>query len=186
MDMPTYGRELLKAEFDKLSEQNRQKEILPDEAVNKVRLGFVTKDELSEKVEKKTINAEEKINKTDVDMGFFEAIAVCFRKFADFSGRARRKEYWSFILFSVIVSVCLNLFLPENEMVRTIYSGFLLLPTLAVSCRRLHDVGKSGAWYALWFAPVIGWIFLIIWLCKDSQLDKNAYGENPKKIRMRA
>jgi len=131
----------------------------------------------------------------------------CFTKhYADFSGRARRREYWGTALFNVIVQVALNVALVavlailfssieiNGEVTvspllfvlinipRYIYSLVWLLPSLAVAVRRLHDIGKSG-WNLLWiFLPIIGWIMLIYWYCQDSQLGENKWGANPKFV----
>ena len=104
------------------------------------------------------------------EISFGDAIKICFSKYADFEGRARRSEYWWFYLFGVLVS-----WIP--------YLGWLaslaiLIPSLAVGARRLHDTGRSGWWQLLLFTCV-GWIFLIIWWCEDSQGD-NEYGPSPK------
>ena len=131
----------------------------------------------------------------------------CFIKhYADFSGRARRREYWGTALFNVIVQVALNVALVavlailfssieiNGEVTvspllfvlinipRYIYSLVWLLPSLAVAVRRLHDIGKSG-WNLLWiFLPIIGWIMLIYWYCQDSELGENKWGANPKFV----
>jgi len=120
------------------------------------------------------------IQKEGVDMSFFEAVAVCFRKYADFSGRARRREYWYFLLFNSIVAGVLNILLGDENVVAAAYSLITLLPGIAVCWRRLHDIGKSGAWWFLAFVPLVGWIFMLVWYCRDSEPGFNAYGPNPK------
>ena len=112
------------------------------------------------------------------------------KQFSDFETRARRKEYWMFTLFSVIISSILTLI--DNNLgtaVNTgsgllsgIYSLIILVPTLAVGVRRLHDVGKSGWMLLVALIPLIGVIWLLILFCKDSQLEENKWGTNPKKI----
>ncbi|MBQ2989668.1 MAG: DUF805 domain-containing protein [Clostridia bacterium] len=113
-------------------------------------------------------------------MGFFEAVSVCFKKYADFSGRARRKEYWYFTLFNAIVSLALTMILGEGNIISSVFALVMMVPGLAVCWRRLHDIGKSGGWWFLWFVPLVGWIFLLVWFCRDSQRETNAYGPNPK------
>ena len=113
-------------------------------------------------------------------MSFFEAVGVCFRKYAEFSGRARRREYWYFVLFNIIVSGVLNILLGEGNAISAAYSLITLIPGIAVCWRRLHDIGKSGAWFFFGFVPLVGWIFMLIWLCRDSSSDFNNYGPNPK------
>ena len=128
------------------------------------------------------------------------------KHYADFSGRARRSEYWGTVLFNVIVQVALNIALVavlailfssieiNGEVTvspllfvlinipRYIYSLVWLLPSLAVAVRRLHDIGKSG-WNLLWILlPIIGWIMLIYWYCQDSELGENKWGANPKFV----
>ena len=116
------------------------------------------------------------------------------KHYADFSGRARRKEYWMFALFNVIFVVgamltdkMLGTTFKINGVdvgygwIYTVYCLAILLPSLAVCVRRLHDIGKSGFYYFIWLIPVIGWIILIVWFCKDSQSGENEYGLNPKE-----
>ena len=131
----------------------------------------------------------------------------CFTKhYADFSGRARRSEYWGTVLFNVIAQVVLSVVLvavlviwfSSTEMnadvsvvrlslimikaVRSLYNLIWLLPGLAVAVRRLHDIGKSG-WNLLWILlPIVGAIMLIYWYCQDSQLGENKWGANPKLV----
>lgn len=107
------------------------------------------------------------------------------KKYADFNGRARRKEYWMFVLFNVIFAIILNVIdylLGTSPIISLIYSLGVLIPGIAVCVRRLHDIGKSGWWYFISFIPIIGGIWLLILLCRDSQLEKNIYGLNPKEI----
>ena len=116
-------------------------------------------------------------------MSFTEAIKSVFSQYAGFSGRARRSEYWYFVLFNFIVSFVLGL-LGQAASIFSILSGIvslaLLVPGLAVAIRRLHDIGKSG-WYLLFvLIPLVGSIILITWCCKDSDPGDNAYGPNPK------
>ena len=129
----------------------------------------------------------------------------CFTKhYADFSGRARRSEYWGTVLFngliqaglSIILSIVATILFSSIEIngevtfspllfvliniPRYIYSLVWLLPSLAVAVRRLHDIGKSG-WNLLWILlPIVGAIMLIYWCCQDSQVGENKWGANPK------
>lgn len=116
-------------------------------------------------------------------MGFVDAVKSVFSKYATFSGRARRSEYWYFHLFTVLASVVLSVLGMISQdtatIVRGIYSLAVLLPSLAVCVRRLHDVGKSG-WNLLWILTVVGAFYVLYLYCKDSQPDANAYGPNPK------
>ena len=120
-------------------------------------------------------------------MGFKEAVQSCLSQYATFTGRARRSEYWYFTLFNAllgfVIGVIGSLFLGETltNVLTWLVTLALLAPGLAVSVRRLHDIGKSG--WALLFAliTVVGWILIIVWACKDSEPGENQYGPNPKK-----
>lgn len=113
------------------------------------------------------------------------------QQYADFNGRARRSEYWMFVLINAGISIVIALF--ENLLgltfgdsgtgfISTIYSLVVLIPSLAVGVRRLHDVGKSGWMLLIGFIPLIGAIWLLILFCRDSQPGTNQYGPNPKNI----
>lgn len=99
-------------------------------------------------------------------MTFVESIRTCFAKYASFSGRAARSEYWWFVLFTLIASTVLGFI---SEIVSAIFSLAVLLPSIAVGVRRLHDVDKSGWFLLLWFIPVIGWIILIVWAVQEGK-----------------
>lgn len=119
-------------------------------------------------------------------MDFTAAVKTCFSKYAIFAGRARRSEYWWWILFTVLLSVAVTLLgalLPisgSSVVLKFIMNVALFLPSLAVGIRRLHDIGKSGWWILLFVIPVIGVIILLIWFCRDSDAGENAYGARPK------
>jgi uncharacterized membrane protein YhaH (DUF805 family) len=111
------------------------------------------------------------------------------KQYADFSGRARRKEYWMFVLFNIIfcvVAVILDNLLGLTISVEIPYGLFyclyvlaVLIPGLAVSIRRLHDVGKGGGWIFISLIPFIGGIWLLVLMCKDSE-QENRFGQSPK------
>lgn len=112
------------------------------------------------------------------------------KKYAVFSGRARRKEYWFFLLFNLIflaVATILDSVLKLNfgrlpyGWIYTVYAVAVIIPSLAVAIRRLHDVGKSGWWLLIALVPFIGAIWLLVLYVKDSQPGENAYGPNPKE-----
>ena len=113
-----------------------------------------------------------------------EAINSVFSQYANFSGRARRSEYWYFVLMTMIVEFVLSLLSVVLGDLAVILSGIwglaVLVPTLAVVWRRLHDTGRSGAWAFIVFVPLVGWIILLVFLCRDSQPGDNQYGPNPK------
>jgi uncharacterized membrane protein YhaH (DUF805 family) len=121
------------------------------------------------------------------------------RQFADFRGRARRTEYWMFTLFNLIffaVAAALDnltglTFKITSATGETIpffygwiyllYALFVIIPGLAVSVRRLHDVGKSGWMILIAFIPIVGAIWLLVLHCTDSQPGPNNWGPNPKE-----
>lgn len=106
-------------------------------------------------------------------------------QFFDFSGRARRKEYWIFTLTSILISWALNLvdiFLGTYifSIISAIYSILIFIPSVAVLLRRLHDIGKSGWYFFLVLFPFIGWLWLLVLLCMEGEPKANKWGENPK------
>jgi uncharacterized membrane protein YhaH (DUF805 family) len=114
----------------------------------------------------------------------------CLSQYADFNGRARRKEYWMFILFGFIFGVVAGIidatFGTLNYelgigLIGGILSFALFIPSIAVSVRRLHDIGKSGWMLLIAVIPIIGSIWLFILYISDST-EANSYGENPKDM----
>ncbi len=115
-----------------------------------------------------------------------------FENYANFSGRARRSEYWYFILFNIILFVPLYIiviFGAANENDGVTMLGFslmalifigLFIPWLAVVVRRLHDINKSGWNYFVRLIPIVGPIILLVWLCTEGSAFRNNYGEDPK------
>jgi uncharacterized membrane protein YhaH (DUF805 family) len=111
------------------------------------------------------------------------------KNYAGFSGRAQRAEYWFFFLFSTIASMLLLVIdgvigTMDMELgvglLYVVYALAVFIPTLAVSVRRLHDIGKSGWWLLIGFIPFVGPIVLLVFFILDSQATENAYGPNPK------
>ncbi len=119
-------------------------------------------------------------------MGFAEAVGTCFRKYAVFSGRARRSEYWFFwlayILTSFAVGILDALIMPaaSSGPLSTIFILAVLLPSLAVGVRRLHDTDRTGWWLLLVFLPVIGAIILLVFAAQDGTTGSNRFGDDPK------
>jgi len=105
------------------------------------------------------------------------------KKYADFTGRARRKEYWMFFLFIVIFSVVVGIVdgMLGISVLSLIYGLALLIPSLSIGARRLHDTGRTGWWQLISLIPVIGSIVLIVFYVQDSH-DDNDYGANPKSV----
>lgn len=105
------------------------------------------------------------------------------KRYADFTGRARRKEYWMFILFylifyiaAMVVDIVLGTFF-----IALIFALAMVIPSIAIAARRLHDTGRSGWWQLIALIPFIGGIILLVFLVLDSTED-NQYGPNPKAM----
>lgn len=105
------------------------------------------------------------------------------KKYAEFSGRARRKEYWMFFLFNVLIAIALAVvegMVGSPGVVGGLYSLAVLIPGIAVAVRRLHDTGRSGWWLLISLIPLIGTIVLIIFLVQEGAAEDNDFGANPK------
>ncbi|MBQ5840527.1 MAG: DUF805 domain-containing protein [Clostridia bacterium] len=102
------------------------------------------------------------------------------RKYADFSGRARRYEYWMFCLANIIIGFILGLLPFVGTVLSALYSLVVLIPSLALCVRRLHDIGKSGWYYFIGLIPLVGGILILIWFCTDSNAEPNQWGPSPK------
>jgi len=111
------------------------------------------------------------------------------KKYAVFSGRARRKEYWMFFLFNMVFAIAAAIL--DNVLgvaiqglgygpIYILFGLAVFLPGLAVLTRRLHDVGKSGWFFFIALIPIIGSIWLLVLLCRDGMPGENQYGPNPK------
>lgn len=109
-------------------------------------------------------------------MTFGQAISKCLRNYAEFSGRARRSEYWWFILFTLIVESVASSFSQDFG---NAVSLALLLPTLAAASRRLHDADHSAWALLLILVPIVGWIVLIVWLATPGFPQDNRFGAPP-------
>jgi len=112
------------------------------------------------------------------------------KKYADFNGRARRKEYWFFSLFNILISISLgiidNVFGTCSAEMHTglfegIYSLAVMIPGLAVTVRRLHDTDRSGWWLLLVLIPLIGWAVLLVFMILDGTPGDNRFGPDPKE-----
>jgi len=100
-----------------------------------------------------------------------------------YTGRARRKEYWMFVLISAIVTVILNVFdalFSSFGLASLLYGLAVFLPATCVSIRRLHDTGRSGWWLLLCLIPVLGFLVLVFFLVLEGDSDENEYGLDPK------
>jgi uncharacterized membrane protein YhaH (DUF805 family) len=109
-----------------------------------------------------------------MSMGIQQAFVTCLKKYADFSGRATRSEYWWFVLCEVLILGIASLI---SDTLPGLFALALVLPALAVGARRLHDTGRSGWWLLLMLVPFIGGLFLLYWAVLPSQPSANAFGE---------
>lgn len=115
-----------------------------------------------------------------------------FKQYTDFSGRARRTEYWMFVLFHVlaiiatmVIDTLLGLTMMSDSYYGLLYLIYVIIsfvPALAVSVRRLHDIGKSGWYYLINFIPLIGPLWFLVYACTDGEAKTNKWGPNPKGI----
>lgn len=137
-------------------------------------------------------------------MSFMDSIKTCLGKYATFSGRAQRSEFWWFMLFLLIAQIVLGqidgmIFEPKElvNMTSTMQEGYnfdfsyqpqpitgifmlaMLLPNLGVSVRRLHDTGRSGWWLLIGLIPLIGIILLIVWFATKGNEGDNDHGADP-------
>ena len=113
---------------------------------------------------------------------FKEAVTL---KYKDFSGRARRREYWSYVLCTFVIACVVGLIdglIGQRHILSLVVSLALLLPSLAISLRRLQDIGKPWQYILFAFVPIIGVLYLLYLGVQDSQPGDNAYGPNPKGL----
>lgn len=101
-----------------------------------------------------------------IPMTFVESIQTCFSKYADFSGRASRSEYWWWVLFVFLATMAAGI---VSDKLSALFSLAVMLPGLAVGARRLHDIDKSGWLQLLYFIPLIGWIILVYWAVQEGK-----------------
>lgn len=130
-------------------------------------------------------------------MTFQESIRSCLGKYATFTGRASRSEFWYFFLFQVIVLIAANLldgafgtrssftagqgsvYVQSYGYIYALCSLLLLLPTLSVAARRLHDRDKSGWWLLIWLLPLVGEIIFLVWIVQRGTNGDNRFGPDP-------
>ena len=105
------------------------------------------------------------------------------KKYAVFSGRARRQEYWMFVLISVIITIVLGVIeaiLGIPGILGTLYALAILVPSIAVTVRRLHDTDRPGLWVLIGLVPFIGAVVLLVFMVLDGTPGENQYGPSPK------
>src|SRR6185503_8344371 len=112
------------------------------------------------------------------------------KKYSDFSGRARRKEYWMFYLINTLISIVIAIidtvlglgYQSGVTVLYCLYSLAILVPSIAVTFRRLHDTGRSGWWWLIALVPIIGTIIFLVYMASNSEPGDNRYGPNPKAM----
>ncbi|MET9319658.1 DUF805 domain-containing protein [Streptomyces sp. NPDC003038] len=107
------------------------------------------------------------------------------KKYADFSGRARRQEFWMFFLCNLAVTVVLAIIdaaLGTGFLIVGLYGLATFIPNLALAVRRLHDQGKSGWWYFVSLVPFVGFIWILVLMATAGQQQPNEYGPDPKAV----
>ena len=115
-------------------------------------------------------------------MGFAEAVTSAFTRFIDFSTRSSRSEYWWFFLFYFVVNIVVNvadMMVIGSGIPQLIVLLVFLIPTLAVTVRRLHDVGRSGWWIFIALVPVVGFLIILYWMVIGGEDSENRFGANP-------
>lgn len=120
-------------------------------------------------------------------LSFGEAVKLALTvNYCNFNGRSSRSEYWWFALAMFILSAILNLIFGNSSTLGYVVSGVinlaLLLPSLGLGVRRMHDINKSGWWILINLIPLVGWIIFIIWAAKDSDPTPNQYGPVPNLV----
>lgn len=115
---------------------------------------------------------------------FQDAVKRVFNKYAEFNGRASRAEFWWFFLFTFIVNAVLGILAAITNWgifnyVDGLFGLAVIIPTLAVSWRRLHDIGKAGGWWFINFIPLVGSVIFIIWCAQPSEPRANRFGDVP-------
>ena len=121
-------------------------------------------------------------------MTFMESVRTCLKEnYCNFEGRAPRSEYWWFALFAVLLGIVTSIIdgilgtVTSNGigLISSIASLALIIPSIAVAVRRLHDTDRSGWFYLLNFIPIIGWIVLIIFFVQQGTNGRNRFGDDP-------
>lgn len=131
----------------------------------------------------------------DLKKEFQTYYVSALKRYADFKGRTSRKAYWMFVLFNMLISWAvvaldniigteevgrLTFFGIYNGMFNNFYGLIMLIPSIAIAVRRLHDVGKEGKYFFWVFLPIVGWIMLLLELIKIGDAGQNEFGPVPK------
>lgn len=112
---------------------------------------------------------------------FKDSYIKFWKNYTNFSGRARRSEYWYVVLANILISL-VTIIPYVGQVVGALYMIAILVPTLALMVRRLHDLGKDWYYIFLLLIPLVGQIIMLVWFCTDSQVGANEFGENPKGV----
>ncbi|MGR5132452.1 DUF805 domain-containing protein [Vibrio alfacsensis] len=121
----------------------------------------------------------------------FDRYLGVIRNYTGFSGRARRQEYWYFTLVNILVNLVMSIIdrilegalqIENFGLFGVIYALFILIPSIAVTVRRLHDTGRTGWWVLIAIIPIIGFLVMLYFLVQDSEEGTNQYGDNPKTV----
>ena len=119
-------------------------------------------------------------------MTFQQSVEKCFREYATFSGRASRPEFWWFALFLFLANILLGLtdaaiFPGNTSLLGPLFGLATIVPAIAVSVRRLHDIGKTGWWVLLHLIPVIGFLVMLYFYLQPTEAGENEYGPPPAR-----
>ena len=122
-------------------------------------------------------------NKAEEQFNMIDWFVKCLKNYTTFTGRARRKEYWYFVLVQLIILIVaqiIDAILGTEFVFYAIVALALFIPSFAAAVRRLHDTGRSGWWSLIALIPLIGAILLIIWLASDTKQENNQWGQPAK------
>jgi uncharacterized membrane protein YhaH (DUF805 family) len=114
-------------------------------------------------------------------MNFVQAISSGFSNYVNFKDRAIRSEYWYWTLFTVVGNIAAEIIdtVLGITAIDPLFGLAIILPTIAVAVRRLHDLDRTGWWVFIGLIPLVGWIILIIWYCSRGTLGPNRFGPDP-------
>jgi len=174
----------LKSQYEAMSSEQLEKLLSEASLTNDAR--SLCKEEINKKLGYDKYELDVLDKEVDEKPGQYWFM-VALKKYAVFQGRARRKEFWYFVLFTIVFSVlaafldlALNSYTAYGGVIGLLFEVAIIIPSLSVTVRRLHDVGKSGWWLLILLIPLVGLIILIIDLTTDSKESTNKYGPNPK------
>lgn len=108
-----------------------------------------------------------------------------WKNYVNFSSRSRRAAFWYVMLMNVIIAIVLSVLMAISSVfyyVAVVYDLAIIIPSIALWVRRLHDIGKAGWWVLLDFVPLVGPIVLLVWACREGDHGANAYGPDPKEM----